>query len=299
VFDGGVFFASLTATGCSRFESVNFTNNQALVAGGAIYFAAHSPPSCNNRKHNDKNSTEYCFECEFSKNEAGYGPDYATGPSVLKLENDKLKKRLRPSEDFDADFLVVDYFGQTLKGFIDVVVNIGVNNGSVLRGDPSKQPERDGSVSFQGLRWGDEPGETTSILFYSDPPTTETGYRVKINQCSTGGTDDDQVLYERKEGLEEEEEGGSSQVMVWYCLTVQDPDKVASNLTYAGVAIVLLLSFLFLGLLFWKRDSRPIESGLLFRSRDWSHAMCGLGLHVDQSLRLHLCSQRLASLSGY
>jgi len=257
VFKGGAVFAGSTATGCSRYERANFTGNEALVAGGAFFFAARAPPPCSadwkkNKEHSiDANKElDYCLNCEFSNNEAGYGPDYATGASVLKRESE-IEKRLRPSERFEMRFSVVDYYGQTLKGFIDSLVSIKVSNESVLLGDTiDKQPERDGTIAFTNLRWGSEPGSKVSIRFYTEPPTTETEYTVSLHNCNS----DDQVLYVKNEKLNDD------QKMVWYCLDIQDPDPIAKNLTYAGVAVILFLSFVFLVLLFWKRKKKPIKS---------------------------------------
>eukprot|EP01102_Stenamoeba_stenopodia_P015876 TRINITY_DN5484_c0_g1_i1.p1 TRINITY_DN5484_c0_g1~~TRINITY_DN5484_c0_g1_i1.p1 ORF type:complete len:644 (-),score=191.97 TRINITY_DN5484_c0_g1_i1:220-2151(-) len=254
VFDGGAVFASLIATGCSRFDNVRFDNNQAVVAGGAFYFAARTPPVCSDewkkKKSDNDNSDklEYCLNCKFTNNNASYGPDYATGASVLKLESDKLK-RLSPSESFDMSFLLVDYYGQTLKGFIDTLVNIKVSNDSVLRGELVKQPERDGSVSFTNLRWGSQPGHKAAILFYTEPPTTETGYTVEIRDCGN-----DEVLYERTD------EVNGKKTTVWYCLSIQDPADVVKGLTYAGVAVILFLAFVILALLIWKRKKKPIQN---------------------------------------
>eukprot|EP01102_Stenamoeba_stenopodia_P007697 TRINITY_DN2170_c0_g7_i1.p1 TRINITY_DN2170_c0_g7~~TRINITY_DN2170_c0_g7_i1.p1 ORF type:complete len:1056 (+),score=240.70 TRINITY_DN2170_c0_g7_i1:52-3219(+) len=256
VFKGGALFAGLTATGCSRFEQVKLEDNEASVAGGAFFFAARSPPSCSTewkKKKNggkDNENLNFCYDCKFSNNKGGYGPDYATGASTLKRESD-IAKKLSPSESFDMNFLLVDYYDQTLKGFIDTLVNIKVSNGSVLRGETSKQPERDGSVSFTSLRWGVEPGRKARILFYTEPPTTETEYTVEIQNCGS-----DEVLYEKSEQID----GDNDKTTVWYCLTIQDPDDIAKNLTYAGVAVVLFLSFVFLLLLFWKRQKRPIKN---------------------------------------
>jgi len=259
VFDGGAVFATLTATCCSQFQNVKFEDNSATVAGGAFYFAARTPPSSckNDWKKNlgkeDKSygkTLEYCFDCEFKDNVAGYGPNYATGASVLKLESDIIK-RLSPSEPFEMSFLLVDYYDQTLKGFIDALVKIKVNNGSVLRGEQSKRPERDGSVTFSNLRWGSKPGSKVSILFYTQPATTETGYSVQIRDCGS-----DQVLYSDYD----EKYNNNDGELVWYCLSIQDPDDIVKGLTYAGVAVILFLSFVFLSLLVWKRNKKPIQN---------------------------------------
>lgn len=227
-FQGGMLFGSNLATGCSRFKDVMISDNQASVAGGAFYYAARAPPC-----------KDDCDDCSFKGNKAGYGNSYATGPSVLKQRTDE-SRHLRPSEKFDMEFLVNDYYGQTLKGFIDMQVRIKVDNDS-LRGTTELQPDREGVVLFKNLRWAVEPGEKRSIRYYSDPATTSLSYTVTIEDCN-----DDQILYERDDK--------------WYCLDIQDPDPIAQYLTYAGVAVVLALSFVVLALLIWKRTQKPIQN---------------------------------------
>jgi len=255
VFDGGALFSSQTATSCSRFENSKFVENQAAVAGGAFFFADRTPPSgCINKRESDSIES-YCSQCEFINNEAGYGPKYATSASVLHFEGREKMKRVSPSELFEVAFLLEDYYGQRLVGFIDTIVNARVvsSNGSlpVLRGDRSKQPLRDGSVSFNNLRWGAKPGERVSLVFSTDPPTTETRYLFEIQNCGN-----DQELYQDDQKSDHKKE----KEMVWYCLDVKDPDVIARDLTFAGVAVVLFLSFVTLGLLYWKRGKKPIKN---------------------------------------
>jgi hypothetical protein len=150
---------------------------------------------------------------KFSGNKAGYGNDYATGASTLKqggTDEEKNSRKLRPSEKFDANFQVVDFWGQSLQGFIDMEVVIDVRNSTVLRGEKRKQPSIDGSVSFKNLRWGVQPGEKVHIRFYSDPKTTELSYNVEIQDCSSN-----EVLYIEEEGKEGKD--GETEV-IWYCL---------------------------------------------------------------------------------
>jgi len=136
VFEGGAFFANNLATGCNLFHNVKFAQNQAAVAGGAIYFASRSPnPSCVVHTDDpwvvDIDSSEYPEKrrydsCQFEGNKAGYGPNYATGASMLLLLNSDSRRtqhiRLQPSEEFEVNLRVVDFYQQTLKGFIDMQV---------------------------------------------------------------------------------------------------------------------------------------------------------------------------------
>jgi len=233
-FQGGGFFASNLSSGCSRFQSVKFEQNEASVGGGGLFFAGRSPPLCMDARGGKKNggSLEFCHKCEFVANKAGYGPDFATGASIMDPQNKPIKK-LRPSEIFEMSFVMLDFYHQTLKGFIDTMVSVRVKNDTVLRGQLSKQPEKDGTVSFADLRWGVQPGEDVSILFYSTPTTTELAYVTHIANC-----DSDQLIYTR----DTQEGNQTDEVITWYCLTIQDPDPIAQSLTYAGVGVVLGLS---------------------------------------------------------
>eukprot|EP01102_Stenamoeba_stenopodia_P022584 TRINITY_DN9486_c0_g1_i2.p1 TRINITY_DN9486_c0_g1~~TRINITY_DN9486_c0_g1_i2.p1 ORF type:complete len:469 (+),score=89.94 TRINITY_DN9486_c0_g1_i2:1994-3400(+) len=168
-----------------------------------------------------------------------YGNNYATSPTFL-VPRSRIPDRLYASQTFNTSFEVRDAFNQTLRGFIDMEVNLKVDDDIYVIGTLVRQPTLQGVVVFDDVIFGVVPGSKVDIRISSEPATTSIDDRISIEKCHS-----DQVLYKRKN--------------YYYCLDKREPDDTVVALVYIGVALILAMSILCLILLIWKRKQKPIN----------------------------------------
>jgi len=115
------------------------------------------------------------------------------------------------------------------------------NNDTYVTGTTVRQPTHEGRVFFDDVVFGVLPGSSIPLRLYSDPPTTTIHLSLKIDSCHS-----DQELYERDD--------------LYYCLDKEEPNSSAVILVYIGAGIILGISLVVLGLLFWKRREKPVHN---------------------------------------
>jgi predicted outer membrane repeat protein len=179
----GLAFTEL-ATACVAASRVQFTNNSAVSAGGAIFFESQIPVC----------PVNFCSGCSFSQNSAVYGADYTSRPAkVIFVETPA--STLAPSERFGAKIILQDAYGAVVKNVRDYIVQVdlknvtfaaGVSANATIKGLVSVDVNDDGEASFSLIRVQAPPGTRTILTFSTFPVTNDLTVSLAVSECPAG-----------------------------------------------------------------------------------------------------------------
>jgi predicted outer membrane repeat protein len=176
---GGAVALSDVASTCPTSSAVTFSNNSAIVAGGAIFFDT-AFPVC---------TIAFCSRCTYTQNTAMYGADTTTRPASIAVVGSP-SSSIAPLQPFDVSIELRDYFAVAVKrvrGFAASMQLIqSESNNTKIAGVLDVDVDDEGVAKFSFIKLSARPGSQVILAIDTAPETTRIFVNITMAGCLSG-----------------------------------------------------------------------------------------------------------------